>query len=157
ALKHAIQVRYQLEDNELAAEPLPDMTSRRQLLFYESAEGGAGVLRRLIDDPQALSEVAREALRLCHYDPQTGNDLRRAPRARENCEAACYDCLLTYANQRDHQLLDRRSIRDFLLCLAGSQVVASANSTPRPLHLEQLQRLTDSSLEQQWLRHLEAY
>ena len=32
ALKNAIQVRYQLEDNELAAEPLPDLDSRRQLL-----------------------------------------------------------------------------------------------------------------------------
>ncbi len=154
ALKSAIQVRYQLEDNELAAEPLPDMASRRQLLFYESSEGGAGVLRRLIEDPQALREVAREALRLCHYDPQTGDDQRRAPRAREDCEAACYDCLLTYSNQRDHQLLDRRGIRDVLLRLAGSQVMASANATPRPQHLEQLQRLTDSSLEQQWLAHL---
>ena len=156
ALKNAIQVRYQLEDNELAAEPLPDMASRRQLLFYEAAEGGAGVLRRFIDDPQALREVAQEALRLCHFDPQTGNDLRLAPRAREECEAACYDCLLTYSNQRDHQLLDRRGIRDFLLRLAGSQVVASSNATPRPQHLEQLQRLTDSSLEQQWLNYLEA-
>ncbi|HLG64836.1 MAG TPA: DEAD/DEAH box helicase [Ktedonosporobacter sp.] len=155
ALKNAIQVRYQLEDNELAAEPLPDDLSRRQLLFYESAEGGAGVLRRLIEEPLAIREVAREALRLCHYDPLTGDDLRRAPRAREECEAACYDCLLTYANQRDHQLLDRRGIRDILLRLAGSHVVASSTATPRPQHLEQLQRLTDSSLEQQWLAYLQ--
>ncbi len=157
ALKNAIQVRYQLEDNELAAEPLPDAASRRQLLFYESTEGGAGVLRRLIEDPLALREVARGALRLCHYDPYTGDDLRRAPRAHEDCEAACYDCLLTYANQRDHQLLDRRGIRDVLLRLADSQVVASANATPRPQHFEQLQHLTDSSLERQWLNYLEAH
>ncbi|BCL79615.1 RNA helicase [Ktedonobacteria bacterium brp13] len=157
ALKNAIQVRYQLEDNELAAEPLPDMASRRQLLFYESSEGGAGVLRRLIDDPQALREVAQKALELCHFDPTTGEDLRRAPRAHEDCEAACYNCLLTYSNQRDHQSLDRRSIRDYLLSLARTQVVASANATPRPQHFEQLQRLTDSSLEQQWLNHLETH
>ncbi len=156
ALKNAIQVRYQLEDNELAVEPLPDMASRHQLLFYEAAEGGAGVLRRLIDDPQALREVAQEALCLCHFDPATGEDLRHAQRAREDCEAACYDCLLTYYNQRDHQLLDRRGIRDFLLRLARTQVVASANAKPRPQHLEHLQRLTGSSLEQQWLSHLEA-
>jgi hypothetical protein len=44
ALKHAIQVEYQLEDNELAAEPLPQRDLPRYILFYESAEGGAGVL-----------------------------------------------------------------------------------------------------------------
>ncbi|HSM74180.1 MAG TPA: helicase-related protein, partial [Desulfobacterales bacterium] len=46
ALKTAVQLRYQLEDNELAAEPLPALDDRRLILFYESAEGGAGVLRQ---------------------------------------------------------------------------------------------------------------
>src|SRR5438045_8370318 len=57
-LKSAIQVKYQLEDNELAAEPLPNIAERNVILFYESAEGGAGVLRRLLDDPNAMQEVA---------------------------------------------------------------------------------------------------
>ncbi len=54
ALKNAIQVRYQLEDGELAIEPLPTRDKRRLILIYESAEGGAGVLRRLVEDPDAL-------------------------------------------------------------------------------------------------------
>ncbi len=54
ALKSAIQVEFQLEDSELAAEPLPSDDDRRLILFYESAEGGAGVLRRLVDEPDAL-------------------------------------------------------------------------------------------------------
>jgi len=83
ALKNAIQVHYQLEDNELAAEPLPEFDQRRQILFYEAAEGGAGVLRRLVDEPQNLAEVAREALSLCHFDPDTGADLRRRPGPRK--------------------------------------------------------------------------
>jgi len=109
ALKNAIQVLYQLEDAELAAEPLPDAEQRRLILLYEAAEGG-GVLRQLVDRPDALAEVAREALRLCHFDPETGADLRRAPRAKEDCEAACYDCLMSYANQPEHELLDRQLI-----------------------------------------------
>ncbi len=37
ALKKAIQVEYQLEDSELAAEPLPSEDERRSLLFYVAA------------------------------------------------------------------------------------------------------------------------
>ena len=50
----------------------------RLLLLYESAEGGAGVLRRLLDDADAFAQVARPALGLCHFDPATGDDRRRA-------------------------------------------------------------------------------
>ena len=113
-LKQAIQAYFQLEDNELAAEPLPNQDERQMILFYEAAEGGAGVLRQLIANPTALGEVAKAALDICHFDPQTGEDKRRGHRAREDCEAACYDCLLNYGNQRDHQLLDRQTIKDFL-------------------------------------------
>ena len=156
-LKSAIQVKYQLEDNELAAEPLPDENERNLILLYESAEGGAGVLRRLLDEPQALREVAQEALRLCHFDPETERDLRHAPRAQEDCEAACYDCLLSYYNQRDHRLLDRQAIRDFLFDLAEAHVVAGPTEKPRSEHLEQLMRQTDSELERKWLRYVEKH
>jgi ATP-dependent helicase YprA (DUF1998 family)/very-short-patch-repair endonuclease len=157
ALKSAIQIRYQLEDNELAAEPLPDRQSRRQLLFFEAAEGGAGVLRRLIDEPLALREVACEALRLCHFDPVSGEDLHHSPRAQEDCEAACYDCLLTYANQHDHELLDRQCIRELLLRLAQGQVLTSPTHRSRAQHLQQLQRLTGSELERRWLCFLDEH
>ena len=69
-----------------------------------------------------------------------------APRAREDCEAACYDCLLTYANQSDHPLLDRHSIRDVLLLLAGgAEVEVAPAALPRHDHLEQLARAATPS------------
>ncbi len=154
ALKRAIQIHYQLEDNELAAEPLPDDDHRHLLLIYEATEGGAGVLRRLLDEPEELSEVAREALRLCHFDPDTGNDLKHAERAREDCETACYDCLLTYYNQRDHRILDRKTIHDLLLDLMNAQVHTSPTSKPRADHLATLHHLSGSSLERDWLTYV---
>lgn len=157
AFKRAIQVQYQLEDNELGVEPLPSLDHRRLILFYESAEGGAGVLRQLLDDPQAWARIAQSALQICHFDPETGEDLRRAPRAREDCEAACYDCLLNYSNQRDHALLDRQKIGDLLLQFAESQVVAAPAAIPRSEYLEQLMRQADSELERQWLHYLEKH
>ena len=151
ALKRGIQAVFQLEDQELAAEPLPTPGNRRVLLLYESAEGGAGVLRRLLDDPASFSQVARETLDICHFDPATGEDLRRAAHATENCDAACYDCLLSYGNQRDHRLLDRHLIRDTLLGLARASVHAAPGPRSPDEHLERLRHLTDSQLEQRFL------
>jgi very-short-patch-repair endonuclease len=157
ALKTAIQVHFQLEDGELAAEPLPDANNRRLLLFYESAEGGAGVLRRLVDDASALASVAREALRICHFDPVTGADQHRAPRSREDCEAACYDCLMSYYNQGDHRLLDRKQIKDVLRQLAAATVRVSPVAASRADHLQSLLNLCDSELERKWLEFLDEH
>ncbi|MCX8033408.1 MAG: DEAD/DEAH box helicase [Thermoleophilia bacterium] len=155
ALKRAIQAVYQLEDEELAVEALPHDASPRRILFYEAAEGGAGVLRNLLEEPRALAGVAAEALRICHFDPETGEDLRRGPRAREDCEAACYDCLLSYYNQRHHPLLDRQAAKELLMILKGSWVDAAPFGKTRAVHLQELMRLCDSDLEREWLRLLE--
>jgi ATP-dependent helicase YprA (DUF1998 family)/very-short-patch-repair endonuclease len=154
ALKNAIQVEYQLQDSELAAEPLPDVDNRRLLLFYEAAEGGAGVLRRLVDDQDAFSRVARQALQICHFDPKTGEDLQRAPNAHEDCEAACYDCLMSYHNQMDHRLLDRKIINEVLLALSQSTTHTSPQVGSREEHYQQLLNLCASDLERDFLKQL---
>jgi len=154
-LKVGIQREFQLEDVELAAEALPSKTERNQILLYESSEGGAGVLKRLIEEKDAWNRVVRRALEICHYDPDTGADLGKAPHARENCVAACYDCLLSYYNQSDHLLLDRRLIKDILLSLRTAKLEASPVGLDRSEHLDQLMRRADSSLEKEWLQLLE--
>ncbi|MDR1280493.1 MAG: DEAD/DEAH box helicase [Opitutaceae bacterium] len=156
ALKHAIQVVYNLEDMELAADPLPDRLGRRLILLYESSEGGAGVLRHLIDDHDALAKVAAKSLEICHFTP-TGEDLKRAPRATEDCVKACYDCLLSYSNQIDHQHLDRHSIRDLLLQLASASVGASSAPQDPADQMTTLRALCESGLEKQWLEFLEKH
>jgi len=155
ALKNAIQVEFQLEDQELAAEPMPGRDVRRQILFYESSEGGAGVLQRLQSEPDAIRRVAKRALEICHYDPNTGKDLKRALRATEDCSSACYDCLMTYANQPDHQRLDRHLIHDYLVELTQASVAASSVAVPRAEHLQTMLGRCESSLERDWLQHLE--
>ena len=167
ALKHAVQVYFQLEDIEVKAEPLPDRDHPTQILFIESTEGGAGVLRRLVYEQGALAEVAREALRICHFDPHGGEDLGGAS---EPCTAACYDCLMSYGNQGDHHLLDRRAVRELLMAAAGATVTITqepstqwAMSAVRPeadqsaqeTPLNRLLRLSGSDLERRWLRWLD--
>ncbi|MCK5849939.1 MAG: DEAD/DEAH box helicase [Kiritimatiellae bacterium] len=155
ALKKAIQITYHLEDMEIAVEPLPNHDNRKMVLFYEASEGGAGVLRQLVDDNQALAGIAKQALQLCHFDPDSGEDLGKSEHAGENCEAACYDCLMSYSNQRDHELLDRKSIRDFLLSLAKAEVATAPADISRSDHLQQLTALCQSTLERSWLQYLE--
>ena len=71
----------------------------------------------MIEEPKAFPDLARTALDLLHFDANTGDD---EPGWAERCPAACYDCLLSYANQLDHLYLDRHHVRDFLLRLARS-------------------------------------
>lgn len=112
ALKRGIEAVFQLEEAELLAEPLPSAGERQGVLFYEATEGGAGVLTRLANDPEALAQVARQALRVMHYEiPDEGplpapEQLRDLPDVK--CVAGCYRCLLSYFNQPDHELIDRR-------------------------------------------------
>jgi len=152
AMKRAIETVFQLEDNELAAEPLPNEDNRRILLFYEASEGGAGVLHRLVDNAQMLRRVAEQALEICHFNPKTGEDSRRAPHSNEDCEAACYDCLLSYRNQREHAILDRTSIYKWLMDLTRANVQTSPAHSTRDDHLTKLISSCESELERDWLR-----
>ena len=122
ALERGIETAFQLEDSELESERLPDPEHRGRTLFIESAEGGAGVLRRLAEEERALAEAAIAALELMHFDPQTGEDKAAEEDAKDPCVAACYQCLLSYSNQGVHQLIDRHLARDTLLELAKAIV-----------------------------------
>lgn len=155
AFKQGIQIEFQLEDMELAAEPLPSEDERHRILLFESSEGGAGVLRRLIIEEDAISRVAKQAIEICHYDPK-GNDLRRGPGSNEDCEAACYQCLLSYSNQRDHKNIFRDQIKDTLFQLANAKTRTSGGAKSRGDHFNDLRTLCESDLEREWMDALES-
>jgi len=114
AIERGIEAVFQLEDSELTSELLPDADERGRILLVEAAEGGAGVLRRLQAEPDAMAKVAAKALDILHIDPATGQDRDDA------CVRGCYKCLLSYGNQRSHEKIDRRTIRDLLWELCRS-------------------------------------
>ena len=154
AFLKAVQAEFQLEDSELSADMLPAGEDTYQILFYESAEGGAGVLRRLVEEKDALSRVARKALEICHFDPDSGEDLHRAEGAREDCEAACYDCLMSYYNQSDHKFLNRHEIRELLLRYSRCQTNTSPVAVGLDEHFQELYDQAESSLEKEWLQFI---
>jgi len=93
SLRRPIQVEYQIEEQEIAVERI-GRDQQRRIILWEAAEGGIGVWERLIEEPGAVSKLARTALGLLHFDEITGNEV---PGLNERCPAACYDCLLSYA------------------------------------------------------------
>ncbi|MGH3625384.1 MAG: helicase-related protein, partial [Sciscionella sp.] len=128
ALERGIEAEFQLEESELYSELLPDPDQRGRALFIESAEGGAGVLRRLVQEPKALRRAADRALRICHFDPETGEDTGGVlDHSGERCAKACYECLLSYRNQGSHLRIDRHLAKGLLLnCVASTTVRAGA-------------------------------
>ena len=159
AIKRAIEVAFQLDPSELAAELMPNEANATALLIYEAAEGGAGVLSRLVESPSAMQQVGRQALELCHWGwdgllPHQAIDLNDTD---DECEAGCYRCLLSYNNQRDHELIDRRlpSLKQFLLDLARADVVAQGGHGGRSELIDTLLPLSQSGLERLWLRTVE--
>jgi len=150
AFKEAIQKQYQLEPRELSCDAMPSPQDREETLFYEASEGGAGVLRQLVENPGAIPELACRALEICHFDPDTLDD-----KGAETCGKACYECLLDYGNQKDHPLLDRYIIRDLLAELARSECKPAGGMGSRAERMAALRKRCDSKLEGKWLDHMD--
>ena len=134
ALKRGIEQEYQLEEVELAAEPLPDRDTRNAILLYEAAEGGAGVLTRLATDPDAIPRIARRALEVCHFSSKSGrwDSIADLKDEEQECEAGCYRCLLSYYNQLDHQWIDRQDSEMIeLLCRLARGQRTSLEAPPQ--------------------------
>ena len=156
ALKRGIEVAYQLDSSEIMVEIMPNEENGKALLFYESAEGGAGVLGRFVENANDVRQIGKTALELCHWEwdneiPLNENDLKDED---PECEAGCYKCLLGYYNQREHTLIDRRNknLKQLLLDLANAEVVIQGGKDSRSERLENLLKLSGSSLEQDWLK-----
>ena len=145
ALQRGLEEAFQLEEDELGTEQL-GLGAHEAILLYEATEGGSGVLRRLIEEPDALPRVAEQALACCHFD-RDGNDLK------PECVAACYECLMSFSNQPVAHLLDRRGVRDLLRMLANSRVLPRYQGRTWEEQLARLRALTDtrSELEREFL------
>ncbi len=154
ALLRAMEIVFQIDEGELAAERIGQGT-HQGLLFWEAAEGGLGILGRLVTEPNLIAEIAGVALALIHFTPE-GDDQRPPEDEANGCARACYDCLLSYTNQPDHIHLNRHLLRKTMLQLATSRVQRLQAGRDRDEHYRWLRERTDpaSDLERKFLDFL---
>lgn len=109
ALLRGISRVFQVEQNEISAQSLGHPEAPN-ILLYEAAEGSLGILSQFVMDPAPLHRVVEAAIKILRYDDPTYT------------EPASYDDLLSYYNQREHELLNRFLIRDALNRLLESRI-----------------------------------
>ena len=149
ALKRGIERVFQVEEREIEGDLIGEGEARA-MLFYEAAEGGVGVLRRLVEEKDALAVIAEEALRILHFEPETGKDLSH------DTHKACYECLRSFSNQPKVRLLNRYLVKDFLLKLTRAEAQKQQGGRNCDQHYLWLLRRVDehSTLEVQFLKTL---
>ena len=64
---------------------------------------------------------------------------------------------MSYYNQREHHILDRKIIRDLLMGFTQAMTKTAPSQNSRAEHLAELMRLCGSELERDWLRFLEKH
>ncbi|RBP32795.1 uncharacterized protein DUF1998 [Oceanihabitans sediminis] len=109
ALKRGIESLFQVEESEIGVNVLGN-ADNPNILIYEAAEGSLGILSQLIQEPEKLNQLFVESYRNIHFDPET----REETEVGEKLPRASYEDLLSYYNQRHHEILNRYSIKEVL-------------------------------------------
>jgi hypothetical protein len=134
----ALMIAFNLDERELSGflAPGADEEVPYRIVLYETSVGGSGVLASLAEPGRLETAIARARELLHESDPEGG------------CGQACYDCLLSFYNQRDHQLLDRQLVLPWLQSLEGLVVEAEVDENTLAILKAQCQ----SDLERQVLQ-----
>jgi superfamily II DNA or RNA helicase len=104
AIARGIMIGFNLEEQEIGyfISKNPDSEAPYQMIFYETSLGGSGSLASMSIKTE-FDRVLEKMREILHGDNEE-----------EGCEGACYQCLLSFYNQRHHHLLDRHVILSWL-------------------------------------------
>ncbi|MBW6474423.1 MAG: DEAD/DEAH box helicase [Anaerolineaceae bacterium] len=140
AIHRGILIAFNLEEREigyfLSKNPGHDIPYR--LILYENTIGGSGCLSAMVET-SAFKQVLIRTQEILH-----GND-------QEGCDQACYQCLLSFYNQRYHAYLDRHLALNWIDSLGEFEIIEE--NVIDQAHLNQLM---DQSFYESEKRVLEA-
>lgn len=147
--QRGIEHVFQVEESEIASERI-GRGDHTAILFYEASEGGVGVLRHLVTEGDIIAQIASAALERCHYDLKSFDDKK------PDCSHACFECLLSYSNQRDYPFINRHLVKEFLIRLLKSYTQTIKGGRDYEEHYRWLRSLTDtrSELERKFIDYL---
>lgn len=126
ALKRAIEMLFQVEEREIGVSIIGN-PEHPNVMIYESAEGSLGILSQLVSNPLKLRELFEMAYRCIHFDPVTKTETELG----QSLPKASYQDLLSYFNQRHHEILDRREIKEVLEYLIDCDVSETTGGKDR--------------------------
>ena len=104
SLLKGIEITLNLDEGEISGFVL-NMDSderKKEIIIYETAEGGVGYLQTIFNKNR-FEQIISTTLELLHENDQD-----------KGCLKACYECLLNFYNQREHENFDRRLAVPFL-------------------------------------------
>jgi len=140
AFNRAIQLTLDLDERELGCFLRPAVTEKEEyeIILYETIVGGAGAIESLLEKP-TFNKLITKSCELLHMFDKDGA-----------CDKACYDCLCSFFNQRDHQYLDRKVILPYLIKMYDNKQnleFIKVNNNENPKRLDELKIKCDSKLE----------
>ena len=111
AIIRGMQIALNLDENEVDGLVVSEENRDSwKIILYERAEGGTGAIKALLE-PYRFEEMVLRARELLHeFDNEPG------------CSSACYECLLSFYNQREHELLDRNIVLPVLRALESVRI-----------------------------------
>jgi len=140
-----ILVAFDLDEEEIDTfvKPATGEHGEVTVVIYETSEGGAGVLNALMDEAR-FRKAVREAQTVLHDDPED-----------DGCERACYECLLSFYNQREHEYLDRTLVESWLEDMETANLTKRSEGGGGSVDEEKYERLLekcDSDFESEVLQ-----
>lgn len=124
ALKRAIEKLFQTEESEIGVWIMGN-NEAPNIMIYEASEGSLGILSQLIEDPIKFKQIFVEAYQLLHFDPVTRQDTR------PDLPKANYEDILSYYNQKHHDVLDRFGVKEALEKLMDCTIETSGKHGDR--------------------------
>lgn len=139
AILQGMQISLNIEEHEVRGMviPNPKRDDEYRIVIFEKAEGGIGVVTALTNQ-ERLKDIFARAREILHEGEENG------------CEKACYECLLSYYNQMEHELLDRRLALTFLDEYRSLRIEQKRDDGG----LEELERKCDSDFERAVLKKI---
>ena len=98
ALIRGMQIALNLDESEVGGLVVSEENENSwKIILFERAEGGTGAIKALMDSYR-FEEIIKRTREILHESDAEG------------CNSACYECLLSFYNQREHELLDRKLV-----------------------------------------------